>query len=167
MKFKQNISEGLIKILNFRIEQEEFSSRLYKAMAIWLDYTGYSGAAKLWYKYSEEELTHAEFAYEYLLDMDIKPTVPALEKPDETFGGLVDIINRSYEHEQKVTEQCQEFAKSAFKDGDYMALELAQKYLKEQQEELAKTNYWINRIEVFGSDKTILFELDEEMGDSV
>lgn len=164
MEFKQNISQGLIKILNFRIVQEEFSSRLYKAMAIWLDYKGYSGAAKLWNTYSSEESKHAEWSYEYLLDMDIKPEVPALERPDNEFAGLADIINRSYEHEQKVTEQCQQLAASAWKDGDYMALELAQKYLKEQQEELMKTNYWVDRLEIFGQSPETLFLLDNEMG---
>ena len=64
-----NISENLIKILNYRIVQEEFSSRLYKAMAIWLDFKGFNGAAKLWNTYSEEELKHANWAYEYLLDI--------------------------------------------------------------------------------------------------
>lgn len=161
-----NISENLIKILNYRIVQEEFSSRLYKAMAIWLDFKGFGGAAKLWNTYSEEELKHANWAYEYLLDMDIRPDVPALDKPDNEFAGLVDIVTRSYEHEQKVTSQCQALAASAFKDGDYMALELAQKYLKEQQEELAKTNYWINRLEVFGNSKESLFLLDNEMGEA-
>lgn len=164
MTFKQNISEGLIKLLNYRIVQEEFSSRLYKAMSIWLNFKGYSGAAALWAKYSSEEQTHADWAYTYLLDMDIKPEVPALEKPDNEFAGLVEIINKSYEHEQKVTEQCQKFADSAWKEGDYMALELAQKYLKEQQEELAKTNYWVDRIEIFGQSNEALFLLDNEMG---
>ena len=161
----KNISEKVIKLLNFRIEQEEFSSRLYKAMSIWLEYNGYLGAAKLWDKYSDEELIHAEWAYEYLLDLDIMPEVPELRKPDTEFGGLVDIIQRSYDHETKVTDQCQEFAKGAFTEGDYMALELAQKYLKEQQEELAKTTNWLDRIEAFGSSKEALRLLDNEMGD--
>lgn len=166
MTFKQNVSQGLIKILNYRIVQEEFSSRLYKAMSVWLNFKGYSGAAKLWAKYSSEEQTHAEWAYTYLLDMDIKPEVPALDRPDNEFAGLVDIINRSYEHEQKVTEQCQKFAESAWKEGDYMALELAQKYLKEQSEELKKTSDWVNMLEIYGSSKESLFLLDNKMGES-
>ena len=135
-------------------------------MSIWLDFKGFNGAAKLWSKYSQEELKHAEWAYEYLLDMDIKPEVPSLEKPDNEFDGLTDIVYRSYEHEQEVTRQCQELASAAWKDGDFMALELAQKYLAEQQEELAKTNYWINRLTAFGSDPVLLRELDEEMGEA-
>lgn len=162
----QNISEKVIKLLNYRIEQEELSSRIYKAMSIWLEYNGYLGAAKLWNKYSQEELSHAEWAYEYLLDLDIMPNVPALNKPQNEFNGFVEIIQKSYDHESEITSQCQEFANNAFKDGDYMALELAQKYLKEQQEELAKTTKWLDRIEAFGSSNECLRLLDDEMSNS-
>ncbi len=161
----KNISQRLIDLLNYRIEQEESSSRLYKSMAVWLDFKGYSGAAKLFNKYAEEELKHAGWAYQYLLDLDIMPTVPAIEKPQTDFAGLIDIINKTYEHEQLVTNQCQELASAAFKEGDYMTLHLAQHYLDEQVEELAKSNYWVNRIQAFGSDPNILFEIDEEMGE--
>ena len=161
----KNISQKLIELMNYRIAQEEASSRLYKAMAVWLDFKGYSGASKLFNKYSNEELVHANWAYQYLLDLDVMPNIPALEKPVVEFSGLVDIINKTYEHEQKVTAQCEALAAAAFKDGDYMTLHLAQHYLDEQIEELAKSNYWVNRIEAFGSDSKILFEIDEEMGE--
>ncbi len=159
----QNISQKLIELLNYRIQQEEYSSRLYKAMSIWLNYKGYNGASKLFDKYSKEELVHAEWAYNYLLDLDVMPVIPAIEKPNNEFNGIVDIINKAYEHEQKVTNQCQELASNAIKEGDYMTLELAQMYLKEQTEELAKTNYWLNRLNVFGQSETSLFMLDNEM----
>lgn len=161
----KNISQRLIDLMNYRIEQEESSSRLYKSMAVWLDFKGYSGAAKLFNKYAEEELKHAGWAYQYLLDLDVMPNIPAIEKPQTDFTGLIDIINKTYEHEQLVTNQCQELASAAFKEGDYMTLHLAQHYLDEQIEEIAKASYWVNRIQAFGSDPNILFEIDEEMGE--
>ena len=66
------ISEKIIQLLNYRIQQEEFSSRLYLAMSVWLDFKGYFGASKLWKKYSEEEKAHSEWAYKYLLELNIK-----------------------------------------------------------------------------------------------
>ena len=38
------ITEECVKHLNYRIEQEEYSSRIYLAMAMWLDDNGYKGA---------------------------------------------------------------------------------------------------------------------------
>jgi len=49
------ITDKLVKLLQYRIEQEEYSVRLYKAMSICLSYKGYKGAAALFEKYSVEE----------------------------------------------------------------------------------------------------------------
>lgn len=160
------INDKLIQLLNFRIEQEEISSRLYFSMAIWLEYNGFIGAASLWKKYSEEEKKHAEWAYTYQMDMNIKPAIPAIPAPDSEFEGLVDIIEKSLEHEKLVTSQCTDLAAAALKDGDFMVLTLAQKYLAEQQEELAKTQYWVDRLEAFGDEcQATMRLLDDEMGE--
>lgn len=161
-----NISSELIELLNFRISQEEYSSRLYLSMSVWLDFNGYSGAAKLWKKYSNEEQVHAEWAYKYLLDLNAMPVVPAIPQPTGQFESLQQIIVASKEHEVKVTSQCQELAKKALAIGDFMTVELAQRYLKEQAEELGKTQYWIDRLEAFGTHKTALRLLDDEMGEA-
>jgi len=161
------ISDSVINLLQYRIVQEELSSRLYKSMAIWLNYNGYMGAAQLWSKYSDEELTHAQWAYNYLLELNIQPNVPALSNPQVTFKGLPNIIALSYKHEVTIKAQCDELAKTAQSEGDYMTLELAQRYLKEQVDELDKIQTWIDKLEAFGDDKTALRFLDNEMGELV
>src|SRR4030042_1287741 len=161
------ISENIIKLMNFRIAEEEYSSRLYKAVSVCMDYKGYSGAAKLFKKYSDEELVHAEWAYSYLLDLDVRPTVPAIQAPPPEFEGLLQVISLTYKHEAEITKQCNELAKTTLAENDFMTLELAQRYLKEQVEELAKATYWLDRIEVLGGDKITadgMFLLDKEMG---
>jgi len=159
-----DLSDGMIKFLNFRISQEENSSRLYLAMSVWLNFKGYAGAAKLWKKYSGEEQAHADWAYGYLLDLNVMPAVPALKQPISEFKSLPQIILASKKHEITVTEQCQQLAKAAQAEADYMTVELAQRYLKEQVEELGKTQYWIDKLEAFGVHKTALRLLDDEMG---
>lgn len=158
------ISDRMIQLMNFRIQQEEYSSRLYLAMAVWLEYNGYKGASKLWNRYSSEELAHSKWAYSYLLDLNIQPKVQEIEKPENTFKSLPQIVALSYQHEMDITNQCNDLAKEANKEGDFMTLELAQRYLKEQVEELNKTQYWIDRLEAFGNDKIALRLLDDEMG---
>lgn len=158
------ISKKIIVLMNLRIQQEELSSRLYLAMSIWLDLNGYSGASKLWAKYSQEELTHADWAYSYLKSLNILPLVPSLTSPQTEFKGLPNIIALSYEHELLITSQCEQLAKAANDDNDFMTLELAQRYLKEQVDELGKTQYWVDRLEAFGDDKISLRLLDNEMG---
>jgi ferritin len=160
------ISKETTALLNYRIEQEEASSRLYQSMSVWLEYNGFSGAASLWKKYADEELVHAGFSYDYLLDLNIKPIVPQLEKPTGEFKNLPQIIALSLQHELDITEQCKELAQKVAAQGDYMTLNLAQKYLNEQVEELKKTQYWVDRLELFGSEGAALRLLDEEMGEA-
>jgi len=157
-------SDSVIKILNYRIEQEETSSRLYEAMSLWLNDNGFMGAAKAWKQDSLDELSHAQWAKDYLLDMGIQPTLPLLPKPEQTFAGLPDIIKKSYDHEILVTNQCNDLAKEAMRNGDHLLYQLANKFLVEQQEEIGKLQTLKDKLEAFGEDKIALRLLDNELG---
>jgi len=157
-------TESVIKILNYRIEQEEQSSRLYHSMSLWLNDNGFMGAAKAWQKDADGEMEHANWAKEYLLDMGVKPTLPALQKPPHDFTGLCDIIRMSFEHEIVVTKQCNDLANNALKTGDNLLYQLANKFLQEQQEELGKLQTLLDKLEAFGEDKIALRLLDNELG---
>lgn len=158
------ITEECVKHLNYRIEQEEYSSRIYLAMAMWLDDNGYKGAAKEWRKYSHEEMGHADFAREYLLNLGVQPNTPALQSPTQTFSGLPQIIEMSYEHEIEITRQCKELASHAMKMADHLLYELALKYLHEQQEEMGKMQDLMDELEAFGTDKIAMRLMDNKMG---
>jgi len=156
-------AENCQAILNFRIEQEELSSRLYQSMSLWLNNKGYEGAAKAWKKDSEDEMTHAQWAKDFLLDMGINPKLPTLSEPARDFAGLPDIIRQSFDHEVKVTQQCNELAIYAFTNGNHLLYQLAQKYLTEQQEELGKVQTLVDKLVAFGEDPIALKMLDNEL----
>lgn len=160
------LSDNIISKLNYRIQQEEMSSRIYFGMANWLEFIGYTGAAKLWNKYSEEEKGHAKIVVDYLLDLNILPNTPELEEPQTEFKSLEQIIALSYKHEVDITNQCKELASISFKEGDFMTFVLAQKFVTEQVEELKKTQLWIDKLSLFGNDKIALRLLDNEMGET-
>lgn len=161
------ISKNIEGLLNQRILEEEKSSRLYLSMSKWLGFNGYFGASKLWKKYSDEESSHAEWAYDYLEKLNLLPMVPPLPEPICEFDGLLDICNKSYQHELAITQSCNSLAKSALGESDFMTLELAQKYLKEQSEEIEKLTTILDRIKMLGGDsisKEGLMLLDKELG---
>jgi len=158
------IEEHCIKYLQYRIQQEELSSRIYLSMSMWLNNEGYTGAASLWKKYSDEEMTHAGWSREYLLAMGVTPGTPVLEAQTYVYSGLPEIIQMSYDHEIVVTKQIKEMASDAMKKGDHMLYELCLRYLKEQVEEHDKTQTWLDKLNTFGNDKIALRLLDEEMG---
>ena len=158
------LSDDCLKYLNYRIQQEEYSSRIYLSMSLWLNNEGYTGAAGLWHKYSEEELKHANWSRDYLLAMGIQPLTANLEQPPQTFAGLPDIINQSYDHEVDITKQCNALCADAMRKGDHMLYTLGAQYVKEQIEELDKMQTWKDKLVAFGVDKIALRLLDNEMG---
>lgn len=159
------LSDDCVEYLNFRVQQEEYSGRIYLAMSMWLDNNGYVNAAKLWRRYSNEEMAHSDIARTYLLSMGVQPTTPVLESPEQNFTGLPEIIEKSYDHEIVVTKQIKELATDAMSKGDHMLYEFALAYLKEQVEEHNKMQNWVDQLNAFGTDKIAMRLLDHEMKD--
>jgi ferritin len=159
------IDDSCISFLNYRVQQEDLSSRIYLSMSLWLNNNGYLNAAKLWKKYSEEERGHADIARDYLLNMGVQPATPSLEQPAESFAGLPEIIRKSHQHEIEISMQCQDLANHALKDGSHMLYELALHYLREQNEEMGKTQDLVDQLEAFGEDKIAMRLFDHEIGE--
>ena len=55
------ISNNIENLINYRISQEEYSSRLYLAMSNWLQNNGYDGASKLFKKWADEEMVKTTY----------------------------------------------------------------------------------------------------------
>lgn len=159
------ISTRVIQELNKRIQREQYSSRVYHAMYLWLQDKGYEGAAKLWKKYSEEEMKHASWAEDFLDSFNIKPEIMALQEPPCEFEGLGDVIRKTLEHETQITEECNDLAKVCLADLDFNSFNLAMKYVAEQTEEMEKSFYLLNRLELFGEDPVSLRMFDNELGE--
>src|SRR3972149_5166936 len=81
----KRLPQLLVDDLNKHVQAEAYSSQIYLAMASWLEDKGYIGGAKLFRKYSEEELTHMHKIYQYLLDRDFLPVTPVIDKPQNEY----------------------------------------------------------------------------------
>jgi ferritin len=161
------LSPKTVEFVNFRIQQEELSSRIYLSMSNWLSNKGYEGGAKLWLKYSQEESVHAKWSYDYLIGLGYQPVTPKLDAPVQNFTGFPDIINQSYDHEIVITEQCKAWMKHCLSEGDYLTMQLVNKYLVEQKEEIEKMQTFKDKLESFGVDKIALRLLDNDIKESL
>lgn len=136
---KQLLSKEAIASLEQRIQSEEFSSRLYEDMSLWFEDKGYINLAKLYAKYSSEELNHAKWAKEFLLSYNMKPCLKALQSPEAEYSSCLDILEATRDHEIQITNECQSLSKDALKRGEMTLFSLGQKYCAEQVEELKKS----------------------------
>lgn len=157
------LDKKIINLLNYRIQQEELSSRIYEQMALWLDNKGFKNFGALYYKYASEEMNHAKWAKDYLLSYGIEPELKALTAPDLDYSTFKQIAELTLQHEQEITKQCNELAKVSNELSCYTCFDLALKYCKEQVEELDKAQTLIDQLNTFGDSKESLLILEHNL----
>lgn len=157
------ITQKAIDLLNYRIKEEETSSRLYEQLSLCLENLGYKNSPGIWKRYSEEEMEHARWSKEYLLSFGILPTLSNLESPYCNCQNLAEVIQETYKHEVMVTKQCNDLAEEAIKLKDHNLYSLAIRYCKEQIEEMNKVQDLMDKLETYGSDKLALVLLDKDL----
>lgn len=135
---KPRLSKEVIELLNEQIKNEVYSSHIYRAMSCWMDDQGYPNGCKLFMKYSDEELTHAKKIYGYLFDKNCKAKVPAIKAPNDEFDDVIDILNKSLEHEIEVSEDWENIAETAKNNKDNTTMFFAEWFLGEQTTEEIK-----------------------------
>jgi ferritin len=138
MDKKKLLNDKVVKALNYRIQQEEQSSRIYEQMSLWLNNKGILNCSELYKRYADEELKHSQIAKNYLLDYGYTPVLAALQSPAMDLKTLTDVFETTLEHELLITKQCEELASEALKESNHVLYSLALKYCSEQQEEIGK-----------------------------
>ena len=160
----KRLPQVIVDDLNKHIEAEAYSSQIYLAMSMWCEDNGYTGGAKLFKKYSEEELTHMNKLYQYILDRDYCPITPALEKPANEYSDILDVIETAYKHEIEVSDSYHVTADIAMKERCHTTYAFIHWFIKEQIEEEAKFANLIYKYNILmktGLSGTALMEFDE------
>jgi ferritin len=157
------LSKKIVDTLNYRIQQEDYSSRLYEQLALWLNDNGYLNTSLLYKRYASEESNHANWAKSFLLDYGVTPCLMKLESPEMEISGLKDVFEVTLEHELDITRQCEELAIMALKEGNHVLYVLASKYCAEQQEEIGKA---ITNLDIFKLSTDMLI-IDHYVGDKL
>lgn len=150
------ISKKTIELLNFRINQEQLTSKMYEQMYLWLQNNTYLNAAVVWKQNYEDELIHAGWAKDYLMSFNIMPELEIIPEPQNMYNSFNEIVEKTLELEIRTTTQCRELAKHALEEGDYNLLILANKYNEEQIEELDTAYNFMDLIKM--TDDKLLIE---------
>jgi ferritin len=160
----ERISKKLEASFNEQINRENDNARFYLAISQWLSYEGWAGAAKLFKKYSDEEMGHMDKFYDYVQDRDCNPLTKSLPAQPDKFSGIEDVVAKLYAREIKTTEDIKAIAIEACDEKDLTAYDFLLGMLKEQREEEAKALYWVDRLEMLKGTGSPLIFLDNEMG---
>lgn len=135
---KSRLSQNISSMLNDQIQKELESSQIYRAMSCYLDDKGWIGGQKLFFKYADEELEHMRKIYNYMFEKNAKAITPACEAVQGDFKDVREIVENTLNHEMEVTQNWNDIAEAAKKEGDNDTYSLAQWFINEQREEEIK-----------------------------
>lgn len=149
--------------LNEQIQKEEYSSRLYLAMAIWCEVNGYPGAASFLYEHADEERMHMLKLVHFVNDRGGKTQLMNVEVPPQEYDSVLDIFTRIREHEMFITESINNLYGVTVDEKDYTTGNFLQWYITEQVEEESLFNTILDKIKLVGRDKAGMFHIDKEL----
>lgn len=147
---KPRLSKGITGILNKQIENELYSSQIYRSFSAWLDDEGWIGGSELFFKYADEELGHMSKVYKYLYEKNARALVPNVKNVPQEFKDIRDLVEKALEHEMKVTKNWNDIANKAKAEDDNDTYSFALGFVNEQREEEEKM-------------RNILFSMDLDM----
>ncbi len=149
--------------LNEQIQKEEYSSRLYLAMAIWCEVNGYPGSASFLYQHAEEERIHMMKLIHFVNDRGGKTKLMAIDVPPSDFGSLMDVFTQIKKHEEYITESINNLYGITVEEKDYTTGNFLQWYITEQVEEESLFKTILDKIKLVGKDKAGMFHIDKEL----
>ncbi len=149
--------------INNQIEKEEFSSRLYLAMAIWCQQKGYPGAAKFLFAHANEERMHMLKLVHYLNDRGGKAQLAVIDKPEHKYDSLQTVFEEVMVHEEFITDSINSLYEVTVHEKDYTTMNFLQWYITEQLEEENLFNTILDKIKLVGTDKAGMFHIDKDL----
>jgi ferritin len=157
------VSEKIEKALNDQIAKEEFSSRIYLAMASWCEKEGYQGAAQFLYTHSDEERMHQLKIVHYLNDRNGYAQLQPMEAPEIKSKTLLELFEDVLEHEKYITRSINDIYHLCLEEKDYTTGNFLHWFIEEQIEEESLVNGILDKMKLAGDAKAGLFHIDKEL----
>jgi ferritin len=157
------LKEKMLEALNEQINAEQYSALLYLSMSAWFNQKGLQGFANWMYVQYQEELTHANKIFNYVNDRSGKVVIKAIDQVDIDFDSVIDVVEKTLVHEQKVTGLINNLVDIAFEVRDHATQSFLQWFVDEQVEEEANVEEILDSLKLIDGQGNGIFMLDREM----
>ncbi len=157
------ICERMEKAFLEQINKELFSEYLYLSMKAYFASLNLNGFVNWMDVQVQEERAHAMGMFDYVLERGGKVVLEAINKPQTSWNGPLDVFKAVLEHEQFITSSINALMDVADETKDRAALIFLNWYLKEQVEEESNVGNVLAQLELIGNDKHALYALDKEL----
>ncbi|GAB1452879.1 ferritin [Draconibacterium sp.] len=157
------LKEKMLNALNAQINAEQYSSLLYLSMSAYLNDKGLPGFANWMYIQYQEELTHANKIYKYIVERGSRVTLKAIDQMPIDFDGVIDIFEKTQTHERLVTSLINDLVDIAVEERDHATQSFLQWFVDEQVEEEANVQEILDTLKLIDGQGNGIFMLDREM----
>jgi len=157
------LKEKMLNALNEQINAEQYSAFLYLSMSAYLQEKGLPGFANWMYVQYQEELSHANKFFNYIVERGSKVEIKAIKQMPNTWDGIIDIYEATQEHEQLVTGLINDLMEIAIEEKDHATQSFLQWFVDEQVEEEANVQEILDTLKLINGQGNGIFMLDREM----
>ena len=159
------LKEKVLKALNEQVNAEQYSALLYLSMSAWFENKGLPGFANWMYVQYQEEVTHANKIFKYVVERNGKAELKAIEQMPVEFESVLQVVEKTLEHEQHVTELINNLVDVAVEARDHATQSFLQWFVDEQVEEEANVNEILDSLKLIEGEAkgNGLFMLDREL----
>lgn len=157
------LSAKMQKALNDQLNFEYFSAYIYFSMSAHFEAKGLKGCANWMRIQYQEELTHVDKFFDYILERGGKVTLAQIDKPANTWKANVSPFQDALKHEQKVTARINKLVDMARSEKDHATENFLQWFVAEQVEEEASVGEIVDQIKLAGESGGGMFMVDKEL----
>lgn len=157
------LKEKMLNALNEQINAEQYSAFLYLSMSAYLNDKGLPGFANWMYVQYQEELSHANKFFNYVIERGGRVELKAIEQMPVGWDGIIDIYEATLEHEQHVTSLINNLMEVAIEEKDHASQSFLRWFVDEQVEEEANVSEILDTLKLINGQGNGIFMLDREM----
>lgn len=156
------LNEKIENAITAQINEELYSSYLYLAMAAHLSNIGLNGFANWMNIQVQEEMNHAKFLFDFVLERGGKIELNQIAKPPSTWDNITQIFEETVKHEKYISSRINDIVTLALEEKDHATASFLRWFVDEQVEEEATAEDWLNKLKLTKAEGTALFFLDQE-----
>ena len=158
------MNEKLQSLLNAQVINEHGAALIYTQLAYEMDDLSFPGMRDWFYAQAAEEREHAQKFANHLLTRGYRVELTDVPVPSVKAATPLDAFEAAYAHEQKVSEQIREIARTADEVKDLESRQIVNWFLDEQIEEEDTVTEIIDQIKLVGNDGSGLLRIDATLG---
>ena len=157
------LSKKLKDAINEQINREFYSEYLYLSMEAYCRSIDLDGVANFFHVQTLEEHSHGMKMYNFLIDRGARVTLKKIDAPQTEFKSVIELFEKTLEHEKFVTKCIDDLMDIAVKENDHAVVSFLKWFVDEQVEEESTDLRILNRLKLVKGEGHGLLMIDSEL----